>query len=190
MPAPTPSCGECLREPPAFERCITLADYVPPWPELIAAYKYRQQIDLAAALADSLGDALDRAPDAAGPAAPLVVPVPLSRERMHERGFNQAWEIARRIARRRGWPATATLLQRVRDTAHQTGMSRDERARNLRDAFWVDDRGRRLAGQSVALVDDVLTTGATAQAAALALRRAGASAVELWVLTRTPLEPA
>ena len=188
MPAPTPQCGECLRAPPAFERCVTLADYESPWRELIAAYKYRQQVELAAALAVALG----RAVHAHGASTPgWVVPVPLSRERLRERGFNQAWEIARRIARRRRWAASATLLQRVRDTAHQIGMTRDERERNLRDAFWVDDRGgRRRAGQRVALVDDVLTTGATAQAAALALRRAGASAVELWVLARTPLEPA
>ena len=168
-------------------RCITVADYASPWRELIAGFKFRQQVELAGALADALGRAVatadERAPD-------WVLPVPLSRERLRERGFNQAWEIARRVARRRGWRASAHLLQRVRDTAHQIGMTREERARNLRDAFWVDDRfGRRLAGRRVALVDDVLTTGATAQAAALALRRSGADSVSLWVIARTPLDP-
>ncbi len=184
---PASHCGECLQAPSAFVRCITVADYASPWRELIAGFKFRQQVELAGALADALGRAVatadERAPD-------WVLPVPLSRERLRERGFNQAWEIARRVARRRGWRASAHLLQRVRDTAHQIGMTREERARNLRDAFWVDDRfGRRLAGRRVALVDDVLTTGATAQAAALALRRAGADSVSLWVIARTPLDP-
>jgi ComF family protein len=186
LAAPAARCGDCLRAPPAFERCITVADYASPWRELIAGFKFRQQIELAGALAAALGHAVD----AAGAAVPdLVLPVPLSRERLRERGFNQAWEIARRVARWRRLRVSAALLQRVRDTAHQIGMTRAERERNLRDAFWVDDRfGRRLAGCRVALVDDVLTTGATAQAAALALRRAGAQEVELWVLARTPLD--
>ena len=179
-------CGECLRAPAAFARCITVADYASPWRELIARFKFRQQVELAGALAGALVRAVAAA---AEPAPDWVLPVPLSRERLRERGFNQAWEIARRVARRRHWRASATLLQRVRDTAHQIGMTREQRERNLRDAFWVDDRFGRLAGRHVALVDDVLTTGATAEAAALALRRAGADSVALWVIARTPLEP-
>lgn len=161
-----------------------MADYASPWRELIAGFKFRQQIELAGALADALARAV-----ADEPAPDWVLPVPLSRERLHERGFNQAWEIARRVARRGRWRASAALLQRVRDTAHQIGMTREQRERNLRDAFWVDDRSGRLTGRNVALVDDVLTTGATAEAAALALRRAGADSVVLWVIARTPLDP-
>lgn len=181
-------CGGCVHHDLAFERCITVTDYAAPWRELIAGFKYRHQIELARPLAAALSRAIDQV---GAPAPDWVVPVPLSRERLRERGYNQAWELARRVARRRGVPASAQPLQRVRDTAHQTGMSREQRERNLRDAFWVDDRsGRRLASTRVALVDDVLTTGATAHAAALALRRAGVRSVDVWVLARTPLDPA
>jgi ComF family protein len=125
--------------------------------------------------------------DAAAPR--LLLPVPLSRERLRERGYNQAWELARRLARRLGLEADAHLLQRSRDTAHQIGMSREQREVNLRDAFWVEPARRaRLLGREVVLVDDVLTTGATAHAAALALTRAGAASVDVWVVARTPLE--
>ncbi|MFO1219023.1 MAG: ComF family protein [Burkholderiaceae bacterium] len=184
--APLAACGGCLREPPAFERSVTLADYGAPWPALITAFKFRQQIELASALAAGLVCAVRREhavlPD-------LVVPVPLTAARLRERGFNQAWEIARRAARRLRRRASRAVLQRVRETAHQIGMTRGERERNLRDAFWVDARGRTsLAGLRVALVDDVMTTGATAHAASLALRRSGAAAVDLWVLARTPLD--
>ncbi|HSB99637.1 MAG TPA: phosphoribosyltransferase family protein, partial [Burkholderiaceae bacterium] len=118
----------------------------------------------------------------------LLLPVPLSHERLRERGYNQAWELARRLAQRLQIDAAPTVLQRGRDTAHQVGMTRRERERNLRDAFWVEPQGRpALQGRRVALVDDVLTTGATAHAAALALRRAGAAAVDVWVVARTPL---
>lgn len=180
-------CGECARVPPAFDRCVAWADYASPWRELIAGFKYRQRVELAGAFAAGLAEAIRSVDGAAG--IERVLPVPLASQRLRERGYNQAWEIARRVARALRLPASVDVLQRLRDTAHQIGMTREQRERNLRDAFYVDTSRRRgVAGQRVALVDDVLTTGATAQAAALALRRAGAAGVELWVLARTPLE--
>jgi len=117
-----------------------------------------------------------------------LLPVPLARERLRERGYNQAWELARRLGRHLRIATTPALLQRSRDTAHQIGMTRAERERNLRDAFWIEPTERiQLQGRAVALIDDVLTTGATAHAAALALTRAGATAVDVWVVARTPL---
>ena len=194
-------CGACLAHPPAFDSCTTFADYVEPWKQLIAAFKFRQRIDLASALAHGLHQALDDSqasipdrlppfvqPFGLAPVRPFVLPIPLSDQRLRERGFNQAWELARRLAARRALPTSPFLLRRLRDTPHQIGMAREQRERNLRDAFWVDAHaGPALAGCHVALVDDVMTTGATAQAAALALRRAGVARVELWVLARTPL---
>jgi ComF family protein len=185
MPLAVPRCGACTRQASAFERCITGADYAAPWDELIAGFKFHRKTELAAALCELLWRGVDAAGDAAR--AALLLPVPLSSERLRERGYNQAWELARRLSRRIGVPSRADVLQRSRDTPHQIGMSRVEREHNLRDAFWIEPRHRvRLQGTHVALIDDVLTTGATAHAAALALTRAGAAGVDVWVVARTP----
>ncbi len=152
--------------------------------------------DASDALADSVASVASRASGTggqaaasahAGPPAQLVLPVPLSPRRLAERGYNQAWELARRVARLRGLPAHAELLQRPVDTAHQAALGRAERQANLRQAFMVDPRRRAtLAGLHVALVDDVMTTGATVREAAAVLLRAGAASVQVWVLARTP----
>lgn len=177
-------CPDCQRTSPAFAATLTLADYGPPWDALITAFKFRGRPELAAAFAPALADRLVAWPRLA---ASLVLPVPLSRQRLAERGHNQAWELARRIARRLELPADAHTLQRLRDTPHQVGLARQERSANLAHAFWVPpDRTARLTGRCVALVDDVLTTGATAHAASQVLLRAGAASVQLWVLARTP----
>lgn len=187
-PADVPRCGLCLSQGSAFQHCITGVDYVPPWDRLITAFKFRQQVELADALSRVVQRAVlaARRPDTEPPA--LLLPVPVSRERLRERGYNQAWELARRLGRRLCFDSHPDVLQRSRDTAHQIGMTRREREHNLRDAFWVEPAQRAcLQGRHVALIDDVLTTGATAHAAALALTRAGAASVDVWVVARTPL---
>ena len=186
------TCGRCLQEPPPYHRCVAGVLYGFPWDRLITRFKFRDQPELATLLADVLADVLtDVLTDVPAQIQPtpvdLVLPVPLSASRLAERGYNQAWELARRVAARRGLPADAGLLLRLRDTPHQVGLSRSERTRNLHDAMWVDPAGRaRLAGRQLALVDDVLTTGATAVAATRALLAAGAAGVQVWVLARTP----
>ena len=178
-------CGNCLREPPPFARCITLGDYGFPWDRLIGRFKFQQQPELAALLAPALLAAVQR--QASAPLAQCVLPVPLSLQRLAERGYNQAWELARRIAAGLGLPAEAGWLLRLRDTPHQVGLSRAARERNLRDAMWVTPEGHRgLVARHVALVDDVLTTSVTAAAASQALLAAGAASVQVWVLARTP----
>jgi ComF family protein len=190
MPVAVPRCGACAAQAIAYTRCIAGADYTMPWDRLITDFKFHQRTDLAVALSQLVLRAVRGAcTDIAAPHWPaLLVPVPLSRERLRERGYNQAWELTRRLGRALRTEATPRVLQRSRDTAHQIGMTRAERERNLRDAFWVEPARRSdLAGRHVALIDDVLTTGATAHAAALALTRAGAAAVDVWVVARTPL---
>ena len=185
-----PRCGLCLSQASAFARCITGADYVAPWDRLITAFKFHQQVELAGALAQVVECAVQACAvkTAPTPWPTLLLPVPLSHQRLRERGYNQSWELARRLGRRLRIETTPALLQRSRDTAHQIGMTRREREHNLRDAFWVERASRAtLQGRHVALIDDVLTTGATAHAAALALLRAGAAAVDVWVVARTPL---
>lgn len=175
------ACGDCLRSPPPQRSCRCVADYGFPWDSLIAGFKFQGRVDLAPALAALLAAA------ATGDAE-LVVPVPLAPQRLAERGYNQAWELARRVARRRGLPARADLLERPADGTHQAALpSRAARLANLRGAFYVPPARRGLLqGRRVALVDDVLTTGATAHEAAATLLRAGAATVDVWVLARTP----
>ena len=116
-----------------------------------------------------------------------MLPVPLSAARLQERGFNQSWELARRLGRIFGLTCLADLLQRPVDTAHQVDLSLQERDRNLRGAFMVTPgQHQKVAGRRVAVVDDVMTTGATLREATRTLLLAGASSVDVWAVARTP----
>ncbi len=174
-------CGTCLAHPLPFSRCLCAVDYGAPWDRLILRFKYHGAVDLAPLLAERLALVID----AQGLAeADLVVPMPLAPRRLAERGYNQAWELARRVARRLGRRAEAAALQRSLDRAPQAGLDRAARRRNLQGVFVVP-RHAAVAGRRVALVDDVLTTGATAAEASQALLAAGAASVQAWVLART-----
>ena len=119
-------------------------------------------------------------------AVDTLLPLPLGRERLAERGMNQAWEIARRLARRLRLPADAFALQRRVETPHLANLPRAERARAIRGAFALaPGAATRLHGRRVALLDDVMTTGATAAEAAHTLLEAGVGSVDLWVFART-----
>lgn len=181
---PAPACGGCLRDAPPFEQTVCAADYAFPWDALIAAFKFQGRPELATPLAERLLAAVRASP---APLPGLVVPVPLAPARLAERGYNQAWELARRLASALGVAADARLLWRPADSPHQADLGRAERQRNLRSAFMVDPRRRsELRGARVALVDDVMTTGATAREAAAALLRGGVAVVDVWVVARTP----
>lgn len=184
VPAGTGLCGACLTDPPPFERTLAAVDYAHPWDGLITQFKFHSALDLAPALTQRLLDTVRRAAESA-PA--LLVPIPLSAERLRERGYNQAWELARRLARALNCSADTSLLLRVKDTPHQVALAPDKRAGNVHAAFAVEPRRRaELAGATVTLVDDVMTTGATVAEAARVLRLAGAARVDVWVVARTP----
>lgn len=174
-------CGACLREPPPLDSCIAAVTWGYPWSASIASYKFAGQPGWAAAWATLLRSAPWAEP--ALEAADSVIPMPLSVQRLRERGFNQALEIARRLA-----PAKtdAHTLLRIRDTAPQRALDREGRLRNVRGAFAVEpSRLARVRGRHLLLVDDVMTSGASLHAAALALRQAGAAGVSALVLART-----
>lgn len=177
-------CGACQRETPEFDGARAVADYEFPWNGLITRFKFRQQPELALALSRRMAAALAQAPKAP---TTLLVPMPLSVARLRERGYNQAWELARHLGECLHIEARPDLLQRWRDTPHQVGLTRQQRETNLRDALWVDPAHvAHVHGRHVALIDDVMTTGASANAAAHALKLAGAAGVQVWVLARTP----
>jgi ComF family protein len=171
-------CGRCLRHPPAFSRALAVATYAFPLDAVIQRLKYGKDLSLARPLAQLL---VERARSEARP--DLVVGMPLSARRMRERGFNQANEIARWVAAALEVRFEPDAVARVRDAAPQASLPLDQRAGNVRNAFAA--RGS-LAGRSVAVVDDVLTTGASLNELARTLRRAGAAEVVAWVLARTP----
>ena len=184
MPTGVATCGACLADPPPFERTLAAVDYAHPWDGLITRFKFHAALDLAPALAQRLVDAL-RASELPVPA--LMLPVPLSAARLRERGCNQAWELIKHLGRPLRCRTDAALLLRVRDTPHQIARPLDERAANVRAAFAVEPRrAAELRGQTVTLVDDVMTTGATAAEASRVLLQAGAAQVHVWVVARTP----
>ena len=157
-------------------------DYGYPWSGVLQAFKFRGDPGWAGALATLLRSTPWVEP--ALEAAELVLPIPLAPQRLRMRGFNQALLLAQALAPTR---VQAGLLLRTHDTPAQSGLDRARRLRNLARAFAVEPLcAAQLAGRQVLLVDDVMTTGATLQAAAAVLRQAGAARVTALVLARTP----
>ncbi len=149
------------------------------------AFKFANQPELAGLLSDTFVRELRRRAPALD--IDVLLPVPLSDRRLRHRGYDQAWELVRTLGKALHVRTSARTLQRVVDTAPQSSLDRTARAVNLRGAFRVDPvRRGDIAGKRVALVDDVMTTGASFRAATQALVDAGARSVDVWCVARTP----
>ncbi len=184
VPEGVTACGSCLTDPPAFDAACAGVDYAHPWSTLIARFKFHGALELLQALTAPLQSAVQQT---AQPLPELVLPVPLSTARLRERGYNQAWEAARHLARTLKLQSDVRLLLRIKDSPHQLALPPDERAANVRGVFAVEPlRRAELQGRHIAIVDDVLTTGATCAELARVLRQAGAARVDVWALARTP----
>jgi ComF family protein len=174
-------CGACLRERPAYARARAVLRYDDASRGLIIAFKHADRTDAAPALGRWLANAgaeLLRDAD-------LVAPVPLHRWRLFRRRYNQAALLASHVARSASKPHCADLLTRKRATPSQGRMGATQRREKVAGAFMVTERHRaRLEGRRVLLIDDVLTTGATAGACARALLAGGADSVDLLTLAR------
>lgn len=173
---------EAAAHPPVFKRARAVARYDGDVARSLAhRLKYHDRLELA----EPIGRWMARAGAEILDEADLLVPIPLHRLRLVARRFNQSAELARVISRGCGAPVEAQTLLRVKPTAPQVGLSRAQRAVNLSGAFQIDpERAAQLEGRNVVLIDDVLTTGATANAAARALLRAGAAQVDLLVFAQ------
>jgi ComF family protein len=170
-----------MADPPVFARARAVSGYDDTARALVHRLKYGDRIELAL----TMGRMMALAGREITAEADLVVPVPLHRWRLWRRRFNQAAALARVVGQCAGKPVDHAILARIRRTRPQVGLSRNERAENLQGALRVLDEARpRVEGKRILLVDDVLTTGSTANASARALLRSGARAVDLLTFAR------
>ncbi|HET7780658.1 MAG TPA: ComF family protein [Rudaea sp.] len=183
---PAPACGECLHRQPPFEAAFAPFLYAHPLDLLMTRLKFGRSLAAGRVLSGLWSEAITQM----APVLPtLFVPVPLHASRLRERGYNQAFELLRPLARSLKIPLAGSLLRRTRATPAQANLDASARRRNLRGAFEFHVpalRGVAPAAVHVALVDDVMTTGATLHAAAKALRKAGVGRVDAWVCARVP----
>ena len=181
VPPGITECGRCLADPPPIDACLAAVSYEYPWSTLVTRYKFHGEAGWSRTFATLMRSAPWVEP--ALEEAELVLPMPLARERLAERGFNQAFELAKQLAPTR---TDATLLLRIRHTPAQSALDRASRIANVKGAFALDPlRPGAVAGKNVAIVDDVMTSGASIHAAARVLREAGAAKVTAIVLART-----
>lgn len=182
-PRPAPTLTQGSATVGVAARTLAGAAYAFPWDAQVRALKFDADLAAAPVLARLIAQAA--APCAAD--VDVLVPVPLGPARLGERGYNQAERIARALGQQLDLPLCALALLRLTETHAQSAQGRRARLENLRGAFIAHPaQAPGLRGRRVALVDDVLTTGATALAATLALREAGAASVQVWVACATP----
>ncbi len=172
-------CGRCLQHPPPYWCARVPLLYAPPLDALLLQLKFGSRLAVAPLLGKLLAEAIR-----ADANDELLVPIPLHRHRLAQRGFNQATEIGRVVARQLGLRLAPRALQRVRETPPQSTVGARARRRLMTGVFIGS--ANTLAGRRVALLDDVVTTGATVESATLAALAAGAAAVKVWAVARTP----
>lgn len=171
------ACGQCQNQPPAFDSTHCLLRYEEPVCHLVKALKFGASYPTARLLGNLLADSLMKR----GELPEAIIPIPLHRSRYGLRGFNQALEIGRTVARRLGVGLDPSACRRIRATAAQAMLPARERRKNIRGAF----APRPVIGyRHVAILDDVVTTGATVNEVARVLRSAGVERVEVWAIAR------
>ncbi len=170
-------CGHCLTSSPAFDATQALFRYEYPLDAMLQCYKYGRQLTMA----DIFGELMiQRLPASARP--DVIIPMPLHPQRLQERGFNQAVEIGRMVAKRLQLPLDIQSCSRIKPAPPQVSLPLKERVKNMRNAFACN---KKLDGLRVALLDDVMTTGASLNALASTVKSAGAAHVECWTIART-----
>ncbi|HEX6549193.1 MAG TPA: ComF family protein [Gammaproteobacteria bacterium] len=167
-----------MRHPPVWQQAASPLRYAWPLDLLIQRFKFNADLATGRILGSLLANFLAADPE---PRPEMLIPVPLHPTRLRERGFNQALELARPVARRLGVRLATGLCRRTRPTEVQSRLDHESRQRNMRGAFEIT---APVAGLDLAIVDDVVTTGATVSALAARLRDAGAARIRVWTLAR------
>lgn len=181
--APDGVCPSCEDHSPEFDRAVAALDYVAPWMGVLSRLKFQEDTALARPLAGLMQQAIAQRPHRVD----LIVPVPLSRPRLLERGYNQTWLLAQHLSTHLRHPARHDLLQRARHTERLMSLDAEARRSQIAGAFEVPEVALpHIQHRHIAVVDDVLTTGATLNEVAHTLLAAGARSVSAWVLARTP----
>lgn len=176
-----PLCGHCLERPPAFTQSCIAFSYEYPLDHLIHQFKYRQQLSCGHLLAELFADQCLQAdrPD-------FLVPAPIHWRKRWQRGFNQTELLARHVGKRLRLPVINALRQ-TRYHPSQKGLGRHERQKNLRQSLAIRQRlNEQIRDAHIAVIDDVVTTTATARGLSELLLKAGAKRVDIWALARTP----
>ena len=181
LQTPAPLCGECLKREPPFVAASAPFVYGHPLDLLMTKLKFGRSLAAGRVLSELWIAALREVPP---PLPALLIPVPLHAGRLRERGYNQALELAKPLARAFAIPLRSDALMRIRATPAQSNLDAKTRRLNLRGAFSIVDNAALPA--HVAVVDDVMTTGATLRECARTLRRAGVARVDVWALARAP----
>ena len=193
VPASVDVCGRCVLEAPPQVSTIAAVTYGYPWDRLITGVKLHDHAAWAKPLADLLAAAVQRditPPRTAMVWPDVVVPMPMTDARMRARGVHHTWVLARHVAQALRLPARVETVQRLREAPPQVGLDRAARLANVRGAFAMVPRHRAVwRERHVAVVDDVMTTGATAAELSRLLMEQGASSVQVWVVARTPAGP-
>lgn len=185
LSAPTPSntilCGECISSPPPFNRAIASFRYELPVDRAIQILKYNKKRYFAHLFGEFLAENARQAyADKAFPA--MLIPVPMHRKKQKKRGFNQALLLSQQLSKSLSIPTHAKLLQKNSATNSQATLNKHQRMQNLKGAFTIS---RPVKGLYIALVDDVMTTRATADYLSRLLIDAGAAKVDVWCVART-----
>lgn len=171
------TCGNCQQRQPVFDRTIAPLRYDAPVDYLVQRLKFSDELSTAKLLAQLFVNRLN----GSASLPELLIPVPLHASRLRTRGYNQSAELARHISKLLGLPASSRTCKRHRKTETQSLLPARERKSNLRNAFAVKDK---LKVRHVAIVDDVMTSGHTANELAKVLKQAGAQQVDVWVMAR------
>jgi ComF family protein len=170
-------CGQCLNKPPQQDFSFSLFSYQDPIKQLVADFKYHDKLYLAQLFADLMAKQLNHQclPQ-------LLIPIPLHSIRLRQRGYNQSLELAKALSKHLIIPVSNQFITKTKNTAPQASLPFKQRKNNIQHAFSLANKN---IPSHIALIDDVLTTGHTVNAAAKTLRQRGVKTIEVWTIART-----